>query len=81
VHAVRGALLAELTDHRGLILDLTRLDFLASVGVGLLLEVVARAQEPGVLEFLLPPGGPVRRVLDMTGLTPVLTGPARRPPV
>lgn len=77
VDAIRGALLAELADHKGVVVDLTGLDFLASVGLGLLLEAADRAHPPGVLEFQLPTGGPVRRVLELTGLTMVLTAPTR----
>jgi anti-anti-sigma factor len=71
VEAVRPALLTELADGSPAILDLTRLGFVASIGIGLLLEA-AQAPPGNDLEILLPTGGPVRRVLDLTGLTDVL---------
>ncbi|MGY1728743.1 SpoIIE family protein phosphatase [Geodermatophilus sp. SYSU D01062] len=72
VTEVRTALLAEVTDGRPLLLDLTRLGFVASVGAGLLLEAARTAG--GHLEVVLPPGGSARRLLDLTGLSEVLTG-------
>ncbi|MGY1778681.1 STAS domain-containing protein [Geodermatophilus sp. SYSU D00804] len=72
VTEVRAALLAEVADDRPLLLDLTRLGFVASVGAGLLLEAVRTAG--GHLEVVLPPGGSARRLLDLTGLTGVLAG-------
>jgi hypothetical protein len=50
--------------------DLTGLGWLASVGIGLLLEVADRAGPDS--EFLLPPPGPARHVLDLTGVTAAL---------
>ena len=41
--------------------------------MGLLLEAV-EAAGPG-LEVVLPAAGPVRRALDLTGLTPLLSTP------
>jgi hypothetical protein len=72
VAAVRGPLLAALTEGSadGGTLDLTAVTTLSSVGMGLLVEVVGAAAAP--YRVLLPPGGPARRALDLTGLTPVL---------
>jgi anti-anti-sigma factor len=72
VTALRDTLLAELegADRVPLTLDLTGLGWLASVGIGLLLEVVDRAGPDS--EFLLPPPGPARHVLDLTGVTAAL---------
>ncbi|MGY1795205.1 SpoIIE family protein phosphatase [Geodermatophilus sp. SYSU D00525] len=72
VAEVRTALLAEATAGRSLLLDLTRLGFVASVGAGLLLEAARAAA--GHLEVVLPPGGSARRLLDLTGLSEVLSG-------
>jgi anti-anti-sigma factor len=72
VEAVRDALLTELTGDLPVTLDLTRLGFVASVGVGLLLEAVQAAGDD--LETVLPAGGPARRLLDLTGLIPALQG-------
>jgi anti-anti-sigma factor len=69
VGAVRDRLLAAVADGPA-VLDLGGVDALFSVGMGLLLEAVAAAG--GGLEVLLPAGGPARRALDLTGLTPLL---------
>ena len=66
--SVRGTLLAELRGPGSVVLDLTGLTSLSSSGLGLLLEAVrARVGEPAA-EVLLPGRGPVRRLLDLTGL-------------
>jgi hypothetical protein len=72
--AVREPLLAEPAAGHPVTLDLTRLGFVTSVGVGLLLEA---ARTAGDLEALLPPAGPARHLLDLTGLTGVLQGLGR----
>jgi anti-anti-sigma factor len=78
--AVRDALLAEAGGERRPVLDLTRLDSLASVGIALLLEVVTRARERAGIEVILPSDGPIRRLLDLTGLSEALaSGAASRP--
>jgi anti-anti-sigma factor len=75
VEAVHAALFDELTGGRAVVLDLTRLGVLTSVGAGLLLEAVEAAEAAGVgLEVLLPGAGPVRRLLDLTGLSGTLVG-------
>jgi anti-anti-sigma factor len=64
--------LAELADPRPVTVDLTRLGYVTSVGAGLLLEVAERARSHGDLDVLLPPPGPARRMLDLTGLASAL---------
>jgi hypothetical protein len=54
------------------VLDLTGLGFLASIGAGLLLEIARSGGDH--LEMVAPPGGSARRMLDLTGLTAVLSG-------
>ncbi|MGY1711969.1 SpoIIE family protein phosphatase [Geodermatophilus sp. SYSU D00758] len=76
VETVRAALLAELDAGRPAVLDLTRLGFVASVGVGLLLEAVQVAGDG--MEVVLPAGGPTRRLLDLAGLPGALSGSERR---
>jgi PAS domain S-box-containing protein len=80
VTSLRDTLLAELEgpDRLPLTVDLTALGWLASVGIGLLLEVVARAGPD--LEIVLPPPGPARHVLDLTGVTPALRPAPKRAP-
>jgi anti-anti-sigma factor len=78
VAAVRDTLLGAVGDGP-VTLDLTGVGHLASVGMGLLLEVSSRADErSGPLEVELPTEGPARRVLELTGLGGVLTDPDRR---
>lgn len=72
VTAVRDTLLDALNGEHPppLTVDLTALGWVTSVGVGLLLEVVEQAGARAA--FLLPPPGPARRVLDLTGMTAAL---------
>ena len=74
VDRVRADLFAELAAGIPVTLDLTRLGFVASVGLGLLLELSQDGERAG-LDVLLPDSGPARRVLDLAGLTGVLFGP------
>jgi anti-anti-sigma factor len=72
VAAVRAALLGEVErDRRGpLEIDLTSTGYLASAGVGLLVEVIEKAQRHGrAVDLLAPPTGHVRAVLGLVGLT------------
>jgi anti-anti-sigma factor len=78
--AMRERLLAELADPRPTTVDLTRLGFLTSVGAGLLLEIAERARRHGDVDILLPATGPARRMLNLTGLAPVLRPEADQPP-
>jgi len=71
VDAVRAELFAELAGGIPVTLDLTRLGFIASVGLGLLLELRQDADRAD-LDVLLPDSGPARRVLDLAGLTSLL---------
>jgi anti-anti-sigma factor len=79
VAAVRDALVAELTGRLPVTLDLTGLGFVASVGAGLLLQIVERARTTGDVDVVLPGPGPARRLLDLTGLTAILPGRTSRP--
>ncbi len=74
VTAIGAATLAALAEGEGpVVLDLRGLGHLASAGMGLLLEVVHRARESRTALQVLPPdGGPARRVLEVTGLGPLL---------
>jgi hypothetical protein len=78
VTAVRDLLHGELDkqDQLPLTVDLSDLGWLASVGVGLLLDVADRAGPD--TDFVLPPPGPSRRVLDLTGVTAALRTPGTR---
>ncbi len=50
-----------------LLVDLRGLGWLSSVGIGLLLQAAREAT--GQVTFALPPAGPARRALDLTGVT------------
>jgi anti-anti-sigma factor len=84
VAAVRHALLDELACDRPIVLDWRRVRWLASVGVGLLLEATRAARGHGVVDVRLPSDGPARRLLDLTGLTQVVAAgqdePVSQPP-
>jgi anti-anti-sigma factor len=75
VAAVGAATLAAMDAGEGPVeLDLGGLGHLASAGMGLLLEVVHRARRTGTRLRVRPPrGGPARRVLEVTGLEPLLS--------
>ena len=66
--AVRPALLDALTGPGPAVLDLTGLTSLSSSGLGLLLEVTRPGPGRVVPSTLVPDAGPVRRLLDMTGV-------------
>jgi len=56
---------------RTVVLDLGRVDFVDSAGLGALLAVRARAHELGI-GFKIPRvSGPVQRILDLTGITDI----------
>lgn len=78
VDTVRAELFRELAGGIPVTLDLTRLGFVASVGLGLLLELRADPDRAD-LDVVLPDSGPAGRVLDLAGLTGVLVEPARTP--
>jgi len=52
----------------GFLLDLSDCDFIDSSGVRTLLETNARAREAGLRFAIASSNGPVRRVLELTGL-------------
>ncbi len=72
VTAVRDLLRGELDGGGGrpVTMDLTGVGWLTSVGIALLQDVASRAGPHAV--FLLPGSGPVRRVLDLTGVASAL---------
>jgi anti-anti-sigma factor len=69
VTSLRPAVLDELAGDRPLVLDCRGVRWLASVGVGLLLEAVQAAGKHRDVDIRLPEDGPARRLLDLTGLT------------
>ncbi|WP_162393590.1 SpoIIE family protein phosphatase [Goekera deserti] len=71
VAAVGATLLAEADRGGPLVVDVTGLGWLTSVGIGLLLQVARRAG--GRATFRLPPSGPARRVVELTGVAAALS--------
>jgi anti-anti-sigma factor len=53
-------------------LDLTRVDFVDSAGLGALLSVRERAQQLGVQLEIPRVSGPVQRILDLAGISDIL---------
>jgi anti-sigma B factor antagonist len=53
-------------DHRGVVLDCTRVSFLAACGIGLLVETADRARLGGMALRLVAPGRMARRILEVT---------------
>ena len=72
VTSVREPLLAAVLGRGPVVLDLTGVAALSSVGLGLLVEAVTAAGGPGALEVLLPATGAARRAVELTGLGPLL---------
>ena len=57
---------------RRLVFDLARLTFVDSAGLGALLAINDRAKDLGIEMALTNLSAPVRRILDLSGLGPVL---------
>ena len=73
VSAIESVLrLAEAGDCRQIVFDLRRLSFLDSTGLQLLMSAHARSQSSGRAIALVVDGGPVRRVLDVSGALSIL---------
>ncbi|MGZ4605089.1 MAG: SpoIIE family protein phosphatase [Blastococcus sp.] len=82
VHAALSARLDALPAGASAVLDLGPTSYLASAGVGMLLQVLARAAERGIaVRLRTVPGTPPARVLALAGLAEVPAGesPADRP--
>ena len=71
VQALRARLLEQVSAPGSVVLDLTGLTSLSSSGLGLLLEAT-KERDGGFREVLLPTDGPVRLLLDLTGLADAL---------
>jgi anti-anti-sigma factor len=63
---------AEATDARQIVLDLTGVAFMDSSGIRLILQALARSRQDGNRLMLSCAPGPVRRLFDLTDLTPRL---------
>ena len=68
VGELREAVLRAADGAERVLLDLTRLDFIDTTGLGCLLELRSTLQARGTLFQLAADDGPVRQVVDVTGL-------------
>lgn len=54
------------SDHCGVVLDCTRVSFMAACGIGLLVEIADQARAEGIALRLVAPGRVIRRALEIT---------------
>jgi anti-anti-sigma factor len=73
---LEGELDRLLAEHRvrELVLDMAAVRFVDSSGLGCLLSTYERARDAGIEMRIADPSDPVRRLLELTGTGPVLTG-------
>ncbi|MEV6608943.1 STAS domain-containing protein [Kutzneria sp. NPDC051319] len=71
--SLRAVVAAELDDCKVLVIDLSAVGFLGSAGLAVLVEASHEAQRQQVELRLVASGRSVRRPLEITGLTEVLT--------
>jgi anti-sigma B factor antagonist len=63
---------------RRVIVDLSKVDFVDSTGLAVLIEAIKRLPSPGGSLHVVCPNGHIKRVFEITGLTSVLTLHATR---
>jgi anti-sigma B factor antagonist len=74
---LEGALFEELRIRTGVMVDLTRLVFIDSSGIGLLIKASGLRSDPGAMHIAIAPGSQVERVFGLTGIDralPVFVG-------
>ncbi|MFN3653659.1 MAG: STAS domain-containing protein [Armatimonadota bacterium] len=75
----RGILLRHIEEHGpNVVLDTSRLNFIDSKGVGVLLEALKAARQGGGTIYMQNPTLPVRKILDTCGLTSLFPPPPAR---
>lgn len=65
--------LANIENSGAVVADLTEVDFIDTSGLNVLLAAFKAAEERGSRFVVVAPNGPVRRVLDLTGLVKEIT--------
>jgi anti-anti-sigma factor len=68
VPRVEGQLFEQLRSHSGVVVDLTRLSFIDSSGIGLLIKAFRAIDEGGRLHTVIAPGSQVERVFRLAGI-------------
>jgi anti-sigma B factor antagonist len=65
---IEGRLFEQLRSHPGVVVDLTRLSFIDSSGIGLLIKAFRALDEGGRLHTVIAPGSQVERVFRLAGI-------------
>jgi anti-anti-sigma factor len=65
---LEGRLLEELDEHGSVVADLTRLTFIDSSGIGLLIKAHRAADNSAALHTVVSPGSQVERVFALAGI-------------
>jgi anti-sigma B factor antagonist len=65
---IEGQLFEQLRSHPGVVIDLTRLSFIDSSGIGLLIKAFRAVDDGGRLHTVIAPGSQVERVFRLAGI-------------
>jgi anti-sigma B factor antagonist len=65
---IEGQLLEQVRSHSGVVVDLTRLSFIDSSGIGLLIKAFRAVDDGGKLLTVIAPGSQVERVFQVAGI-------------
>jgi anti-sigma B factor antagonist len=68
IPTIEGRLFEQLRSHPGVVVDLTRLSFIDSSGIGLLIKAFRAVDERGKLHTVIAPGSQVERVFQLAGI-------------
>jgi anti-sigma B factor antagonist len=68
IPTIEGRLFEQLRSHPGVVVDLTRLSFIDSSGIGLLIKAFRAVDGRGRLYTVVAPGSQVERVLQLAGI-------------
>jgi anti-anti-sigma factor len=68
IPAIEGRLLQEIRSRRGVVIDLTRVAFIDSSGIGLLIQAFCESEGSGWLHIVIAPSSQVERVFTIAGV-------------
>ncbi len=68
IPTIEGRLFEQLRSHPGVVVDLTRLSFIDSSGIGLLIKAFRTVNGTGQLHTVIAPGSQVERVFRLAGI-------------